>query len=562
MISAHLLILFFSGYNRSSMLLFLRKWESLAVLSLALAIIIIDSTILNVSLGTIIREFHTDIQSLQWVITAYALVLAALTITGGRLGDLLGRKRMFMTGAILFAIGSFITAVSTSIPVMLLGESLIEGIGAAIMLPATASLIVANYQGHDRAVAFGFWGGIAGAASAIGPLLGGYLTTTYSWRWGFLINVFIVVILLLGSILIKESRDTEEKPTLDWTGVFLSAIGLLGIVFGIIESSQYGWWVVKDHFVIFNKMIEPFGLSLVPFSITIGILFLIAFFLWEQHMEKQKKTPLVSLSIFRNITFTAGVLTITIISFEQIGMIFALPVFLQSVLRLNAFQTGLALLPFSLAFLIAAPLAGIFSNKFPPKYIILSGLFFNVLGLFLLRMSISQTDNILSLSPAMLVMGIGMGMVMAQISNMTLSAVSIQQVGEASGVNNTMRQVGSSLGAAIIGAALLSSLGVNISAGIEKSMIIPSAAKQQIAHMVSQQTSSIEFGSGLHVGNNTSPYIVSEIKKITNDATVIATKESLFYAILVACLGFLTGMLLPNTKPHLQKPEKQQATTE
>lgn len=225
---------------------FIKKWGGLIVLSLALAIIIIDTTLLNVSLRNIIADLNTDIQSLQWVITTYALTLAAFTITGGRLGDLFGRKKMFMLGATLFALGSFLASISHSVGILLVGESIIEGFGAALMMPATASLLLANFHGRERAIAFAIWGSVAGAASAVGPILGGWLTTSYSWRWGFRINIFVVIILLIGAALfIRESRDQEEKIELDLVGVGLSAVGLLFLVFGIIESADYGWWWAK-----------------------------------------------------------------------------------------------------------------------------------------------------------------------------------------------------------------------------------------------------------------------------------------------------------------------------
>src|SRR4029077_20319438 len=218
----------------------LRKWGALLVLSLALAIIIIDTTLLNVSLETLIRELHTTLQSLQWVISAYSLTLAALTVTGGRLGDICGRKRMFMLGALLFAVGSFIASISQSVPVLILGESIIEGIGAAMMMPATAALLVAKYRGHDRAIAFGIWGGVAAAASAVGPILGGFLTTHYSWRWGFRIDVGVVALLLLGALAVGDEAAVRRR-TIDYLGVLLSALGLFAVVFGIIEASSYGW---------------------------------------------------------------------------------------------------------------------------------------------------------------------------------------------------------------------------------------------------------------------------------------------------------------------------------
>lgn len=528
---------------------FFKKWGSLFVLSLALAIIIIDTTLLNVSLGTIIKELNTDIQSLQWVITAYSLTLAALTITGGRLGDLFGRKRMFMLGAIIFAIGSFMASISNSVGMLLIGESLVEGVGAALMMPATASLLVANFQGKERGIAFGVWGGIAGAASAIGPILGGYLTKYYSWRWGFRINVFVVLLLLAGSFLIRESRDTAEKPRLDFVGVILSALGLLGIVYGFIQSSAYGWFWAKESPIIAGYIIALWGISLVPFSIGMGIIFLILFFLWEKRVEDQGNTPLVSLGLFKNRTFTAGVVTTAIVSLGQVGLIFTLPVFLQAVLKLDALNTGLALLPLSIALLIMAPLSGILSNKIPPKIIILTGLFLGVVASVILRSTISVDTTTASLIPGLLLYGAGMGMVMAQISNMTLSAVSVQQAGEASGVNNTMRQIGSTLGSAVLGAVLLASLTSNLTTGITSSTVIPAQAKPFIVSAVGRNTSSVEFGGGTADTGNLPKPVTDEIALVGKQATVDAVRETFIYSAGFALLGFFAAFSLPNKKP-------------
>src|SRR5436309_856263 len=340
----------------------LRKWASLPVLSLALAIIIIDTTLLNVSLETLIRELHTTLQSLQWVITTYSLTLAALTVTGGRLGDIFGRKRMFRLGAFLFAVGSFIASISRSVPTLIVGESIIEGIGAALMMPATASLLVTKYRGHDRAIAFGIWGGVAAAASAVGPILGGFLTTHYSWRWGFRINVGVVALLLLGSTVLGDEPAARRK-TIDWMGVLLSALGLFAIVFGIIEASSYGWL----------HALKPFAVA----------------------------------------GWALGVDT-----------------------SLRALIPGLALY------------------------------------------------------------GIGLGLVLSQINNLTLSSVPVEEAGEASGVTNTFRQIGSSLGAAIIGSVLLTSIVVDLQAAVSASPQITPAARPAIDSMLRQQSSSLAFGAG------------------------------------------------------------------
>jgi EmrB/QacA subfamily drug resistance transporter len=528
-----------------------RKWATLLVLSLALAIIVIDTTLLNVSLGTIIREFNTTIQSIQWVITAYALTLAAFTITGGRLGDLFGRKRMFMFGAVIFAVGSFIASISHNVPTMVIGESIVEGIGAALMMPATSSLLISTFQGRDRAIAFGVWGGVAAAASALGPILGGYLTTHYSWRWGFRINVVVVALLLLGSYVIREARDTQEKPSLDWFGVILSCVGLLLVVFGIIEASTYGWWTAKEAFTFGATTIPTwFGLSITPFAIAAGLIFLAFFALWQKEVERSGNTPLVSLSLFANRQFTSGSVTTTVMSLGMSGLIFILPVFLQGVRGLDAFHTGLALLPMSITILIAAPLSGFLSTKIRPKYLIQLGLVLNLLGAIILRQSMSVDSTSASLVPGLLVFGAGLGMMMAQISNLTLSAVSVQQAGEASGVTNTMRQIGSTLGSAIIGAVLLSALATNLANGIQTSTVIPEIYKPNLTTVVQKQTSSIEFSGGAQLGSEIPQTITHEIKNIGTHATVDANKMALFYTALFALLGVFTSFFLPNIAVH------------
>lgn len=532
----------------------LKKWGSLIVLSLALAIIIIDTTLLNVSLGAIIRELNTDIQSLQWVITAYALTLAAFTITGGRLGDLYGRKRTFMLGAVLFAAGSLLASFAHSVGVLLIGESIIEGIGAALMMPATASLLISSFKGKERAIAFGVWGGVAGAASAVGPILGGWLSTNYSWRWGFRINVFVVMILLIGSVLISESRDTQEKPTLDWGGVLLSATGLFALVFAIIESSTYGWWKAKSAFLFGSSSLKLGGLSVTPVALMLGAVLLTSFFVWERHVERKGRTPLVSLKLFKNYQFTSGMATLSIVSLALTGLIFALPVFFQGVVGLDALHTGLALLPLSISLFIASPLSIVLTKWLTPKRIIQIGLALTVAAFYVLYRTIAITSVAADLVGGLVLFGVGMGFVQSQINNLTLSAVSQQQAGEASGVNNTMRQIGSSLGSAILGAVLLTTLATSLSTGVVKSGVIPSMYKTKIAAAVQAQSSNVEFGGGAQLSQPLPTAIRTEIKRISNQATTDGVRTSLLYGLAFAVLSFLAALSLPNVK-NLEKDE-------
>lgn len=526
-----------------------RKWGMLVVLSLALAIIILDTTILNVALSAIIRDLHTDIQSLQWVITAYSLTLASLTITGGRMGDIFGRKKMFVFGAVLFAIGSFIASVSTNIPMLIAGESIIEGIGAALMMPATASLLVANFVGRERAVAFGVWGGIAGAAAALGPILGGFLTTHYDWRWGFRVNLFVVLALIIGSILIPESHDTKEKPELDLVGVGLSATGLLAFVFGIIEASRYGWWHAKEVFTIGSHALAmPWDLSIVPFCVAIGAAIIAGFVKWEFVREANQRTPLVSMRLFRNRRFTSGIVTTCIMSLGQTGLVFALPVFLQSVRGLDAYQTGLSLLPMSLGLLIISPLAAMLGKKVAPKPMISFGLLVNVAAYLVLRQTLNVDTTSADMIPGLALFGVGMGLVMSQINNVTLSAVSVQEAGEASGLNNTLRQVGATLGSAIIGTVLIATLSANLADGVNASSVIPQPMKAAIADAIDKQTSNVEFGGGAQLNGNVPEAIKKEIVVISHEATVKANRMTLLIGAGFAFLGFLSSLFMPGTK--------------
>ena len=534
-----------------------RKWLPMVILSLALMIIIIDTTVLNVSLKTIVNDLGTDLQGLQWVITAYSLTLAALTITGGRLGDLFGRKRMFVLGAVIFAVGSFITSISQSVGTMVIGESIIEGVGAALMMPATASLLVANYKGRDRAIAFGIWGGIAAASSGLGPLLGGFLTTNYSWRWAFRINIVVAAILILGTVFISESRDRKGKRDLDIVGVFLSAFGLLALVYGVIESSTYGWFMARgaDAYAIFGHALNFGGLSITPVAIALGVFILYLFALWEKRVEARGRTPLVSLHIFSNRQFTAGSSVTALLSLGMVGLIFAVPVFLQSTRNLDAFHTGLALLPMSLTMLIVAPASAFLSKRFTATRLIQTGLALAVAASATLYFSLSADATALSLAPGLMLFGAGMGLVMAQASNVTLSAVPVSESGEASGINNTMRQVGSSFGSAIIGAVLLTTLSTSLVSGINNSNVIPQQQKAQISSSLASEASNVELGGG----NGQSPTanlpanIQTELTQIAHQASADGSKKAMIITGVFILFAAGVSTLLPNVKDFEHK---------
>lgn len=523
----------------------LRKWLGLLVTSMALAIIIIDTTVLNVSLKDIMRDLNTDLQMMQWIITIYSLVLAALTITGGRLGDLFGRKRMFVLGAFLFGAGSLIASLSTSAGMLLFGWSIIEGIGAALMMPATASMVVANFQGKDRAIAFGVWGGIAGAASAFGPLLGGYLTANVSWHWAFRINVIIVVLVLIGSAVIRESIDKKEKHTLDLVGSLLSALSMASIVYGIVESSTYGWWTAKKVWEIGTFSVDFWGVSVTPVAIILGLVLMGLFILWEQRVMRAGKTPLVSLEIFKNKQFVAGILVTTIMALGQSGIIFALPVFFQSVRELDAFKTGQSLLPMSLSLLIIAPLSGLLRKKVATRDLIQLGIVIGGIGTYLVYRTLNVAANPGDFALALSIMGIGMGLTMSQISNVTLSAIDPNMAGEASGINNTTRQLGSSLGSALIGAVFLATITTVMTTKITDSVVLPPQVKPAIIAQVENSGGQMSFSTNAASATPAGALIGQEMTAIKNEAIVAGSKQGLLYTLGFTLLSVLFSFMLP-----------------
>ncbi len=525
----------------------LKKWLPLIVLASALMIIIIDTTVLNVSIRNMISDLSTNVQGIQWVISAYSLTLAALTVTGGRLGDLFGRKKMFQLGAMLFAVGSFVTSISPNIAWVIIGNALIEGVGAALMMPATASLLLNHYSGRDRALAFAIWGAVAASAAAIGPILGGWLTTNYSWRWAFRINLVIVVALLLGSRLLREAQDRAEKIELDGLGILLSSTGLTALVYGLIESSSYGWFMAKAPFAIFGHSFAPFGLSVTPVALFLGLV-LLAGFVWFEHVhESRGHTPLVSLGLFKNKQFTSGALTTAMLAMGQTGLIFALPVFFQSVKGLDALHTGFGLVPMSLAIMIGAPLGLKLTKWLTPKRVIQSGFAISTIGILYLYIMLNVDSTPLSLAPGMFIYGLGTGFGFSQLGNLTLSAVSVEQSGEASGVNNTVRQIGASFGSAVIGAVLIATLASSVVNRVNGNSKIPAELKPQITESLKKAGSNIEF-AGPEAGGDLSSDIDHAVTESIHGATVDGNKRALALTGGFVMLALIVSNLLPNIR--------------
>jgi EmrB/QacA subfamily drug resistance transporter len=433
------------------------KMVTLGIVILAAFIVVLDNTVLNVAIPTILHDFHTTLPTLEWVITGYALTFATLLIIGGRLGDIYGHRRIFIIGAALFGVGSLIASISTSVGQLIVGEAIIEGIGASFMLPATLAILSDTFRGRERASAFAAWGATAGVAAASGPVVGGFLTTNYSWRWSFRINVIIAPLAIIGALLfMRRGERSSRRPRIDFPGALLIAAGMFLLVFALSEGGTYGWLTPVKDFTVGGRMIwrTSAPVSMIPVVIALSVAILAAFFFYERAKERRNGDPLFEFAHFKFPTYRWGLLTGLVLAMGQLGLSFVLPVFLQTGKHLTAAQNGLWLLPTGLFVIFGAQLGGRLIRVWDATVVVRLGLFLYALGIAYIAFTISLGVTVWQLLPGLAMYGTGIGFAGAQLVNVVLSQIPKSASGSASGANTTVRQVGMALGVAIIGALL------------------------------------------------------------------------------------------------------------
>lgn len=427
---------------------------SRAVIPLAIAqfIMVLDSSVMSVSISQLVEDFDTTVSTIQLAITLYALVMAALMLTGGKIGDLFGRLRMFRLGLVIYAVGSLLTALAPTVGVLIIGWSFIEGAGAALVLPALAALVGGSYaEGPARARAYGLIGGVAGAGIAIGPLLGGWLTTAYSWRWVFAGEVVLVVVVLAVSGWIAAD---ERRPRfrLDGIGALLSATGLALVVFGVLRSGTWGW--IQP----LRSPIEPFGFALTPFVIGAGLAVLWAFFAWERQLAIRGRVPLLDVHNLRIPALRAGLLSLLAQNLVLLGIFFAVPLYLQVTQGMDAFQTGLRLLPTSVAMLLAAAIGSRVGERLGARALVRLGLLVIAAACLIIVATVGPDLAGAPFAVAMALVGFGTGLLASQLGNVVQSVVPSEARSEAGGLQYTAQNLGSSLGTALIGSIMVGAL--------------------------------------------------------------------------------------------------------
>ena len=461
-----------------------RRWLAMPFIALGVAMIIVDATIVNVAVPSIIRTLHLTATTAEWLNSIYALVFAALLIPAGRLGDRWGRRRLFLLGTIVFVAASLVAATAGSGSVLVLGRFL-QGIGGAMVLPATLSTVNALFSGHERAVAFAIWGSTIGGVAALGPLVGGWLTTDFSWRWAFFVNVPVGVLIVTGVVLfIPETSQPESARGADLAGNALATLGFAAVVAALIEGARYGWWRAVSPLGIGGLHWPSGWISPIPVAIVVGLVSLGAFVVVERARGRSDRPVLVDLSLFSIRSFSAGNLAILVVSLGEFGVLFVLPLFLQGVRGYSAFGTGTILLALAGGTLLAGGLTPQLARRISARGVARLGLALETIGLALLALVIGPRVGGWTLVPGLLVYGLGIGMATAQLTGVILADVPIAQSGAASGVQSTVRQVGSALGIAIIGTVYVVEIGRRTLAGLARVPGLSGPARDAIAAAV------------------------------------------------------------------------------
>ncbi len=518
-----------------------RRWVALLVVLLAAFIVVLDNTVLNVAIPTIRADFHTTLPSLLWVITGYALTFATLLVIGGRLGDIYGHRRIFIIGAALFGVGSFVASISTSVPQLILGEAIIEGIGASLMLPSTLAILSTTFQGRERASAFAWWGATAGVAAAFGPVVGGFLTSNYSWRWSFRINVIIAPIAIIGALVfMKKGERAARRLPLDASGAALIAVGMFLLVFALSEGSTYGWWRPLKEFSVVGHRVWPASrpVSIMPIVLAVSIAVLVCFYFVERAKERRAEHPLFPFAHLKIKTYRYGLLTGLVLAMGQFGLSFVLPVFLQGARLLTPEQNGWWQFPTGVFIIIGAQVGGRLIRAVGVTIVVRLGLFSYAVGMLLIWHAVSLDITQLRLVPGLAFYGIGIGFAGAQLTNVVMSEIPAESSGVASGANTTVRQVGAALGVAAIG-SLLSVQILSHSVAKIRAAALPAAVKVQALAGVHAQ------GAFYQPPASTSPHDTSILQHALRTSVAGGTRVALVFAAVVVLAGALVSFLIP-----------------
>ena len=530
----------------------MKRWLPLAVLAAAQFVMVLDQAVMNVSISQLVVDLDTDVTAIQAVITLYSLVMAMCMIAGGKVGDLIGRRPAFTLGLIIYAVGSSITALAPNVFVLAVGWSVLEGLGAALVMPALAALIAGSYQGRQRAIAYSVIGAVAGAGIAVGPILGGWATTNLTWRVVFVGEVVVVLVVLACVRWLRDPPGDAVRPRFDLVGVWLSALGLGLLVFGLLRAGTWGWFVPKA------APITPFGFAPTPFVIAAGGLVLWLFVGWQRRREASHTDPLVHLDLLRIPALRAGLQSFLAQNLILMGVFFTVPLYLQLVLGLDALETGVRMLPVSIAMFVAAIAGARLRTWFAVRTVVRTGFASTILAILLLLSTVEPSLLRAPFAVAMALLGIGMGLIASQLGDVVQSSVDASGRSEAGGLQFTSMQLGSAVGVALIGAIVLSGLVSNFLTQIEQDPRVPAAVVEEATIAVSGEVSFVPSDQvrAAAADAGLGAEVVDALVADYEAAQLFALKTGLLACVLLGLLAFPATRQLPTERPTAPRPQE------
>lgn len=520
----------------------------LLTLSAGQFLMALDSSVMNVSIATVAEDVGTTVSGIQGAITAYTLVMAMFMIPGGKVGALIGRKRAFMIGCCIYG-AALTTALAPNLPVLLLGWSFLEGIGASLILPAIVALVAGNFVAERRPAAYGLVAAAGAVAIAVGPLIGGVATTYFSWRWVFAGEVLVVLGILVLARRIADAPIGERKR-IDLVGVVLSALGLGLFVYGVLCSDEWGWFQPKP------DAPSWLGISLVVWLMLAGLLLIWLFLRWEARLVEQRKEPLLDPAMLQNKQLTGGLTMFFFQYLVQMGVFFVVPLYLSVALGLSALQTGARLLPLSVTLLAAAVLIPRFLPDVSPRRVVRLGVLALLAGAVILMAALDADAGAEVVTVPMLLIGLGMGALASQLGAVTVSAVPEEQSAEVGGVQNAITNLGASIGTALAGSIMIAALASSFLTSVQQNPSIPDSVKSQATVKIQSGVpfvSDAQLKTALDEAGTS-----SEVAEAALDANAAARLDGLQAALAILALAALLAMFfthrIPTTQPRSAVP--------
>ncbi|WP_067779969.1 MFS transporter [Actinomyces vulturis] len=531
------------------------RWKALGVLALAVSTIVIDGTIVNVALPTMIDQLPLTFTQAQWVTTIYNLIFAALLITTGRAGDKFGRRTTLLLGMALFAGASLLAGLATNASSLLLARA-IQGIGGAFVLPSTLSTVNATFRGRERAIAFGIWGATISGAAAIGPLLGGYLTTHATWRWVFGINIPLAIVIALGSLLwVPQTSEGSNKQhsqffsDFDSVGFLSSFIGMGSIVFGLVEGRNLGWWAPTS-----KGWAASWPLSPAPIAIALGVIACFVFVRTEIRRGTAGRDVMLDMGLFRLQSFSWGNIAAMVVAMGEFGLLFVLPLYLQNVLGLSAMHAGAVLAIMAVGSFIAGGTAGPLARTIGATNVATWGLILETIGMVAMALIMKPTSPTWQIDVALVLYGVGLGFASAQLTSTVLAEVPPAKSGQGSATQSTVRQLGSALGVAIIATIMASSITSAASGILGNTSLPPQQAtqiEQQLAPTAGTMITLVREGQGPAAAWQ--PEVRQEVATELSDAFVSGSRVPLWVGAGFMFLGVIATLRLPRSQKSARR---------